>query len=149
MKGTSSRSRLFHLDGKGNLGCFFGLLMIGAMGYGVYKFGPPYVRHYQLKDEIQRIATLSAAGALPRVGVPSARVTPSITEIKDAVMGKARELGIPLHKQDIDVHIEEERVFIAVKYIAPIDLPWALMISILIFLAITEMAFLCEGNAIR
>ena len=99
--------------------------MIAAMAYGAYKFGPPYVRHYQLKDEIQHIATLSAAGALPRVGVSSARVTPSVTEIQDAVMGKAREMGIPLQKKDIEVRIREEKVFIAVKYSVPIDLPWA------------------------
>jgi hypothetical protein len=110
--------------GKGTLGCFFGVLMIVAVAYGAYKFASPYVRHYQLKDEIQEIATLSGAGALPRVGATSARVTPSVTDIQDAVMWKARELGIPLHRQDIDVHIREEKVFIAVKYSVPIDLPW-------------------------
>jgi hypothetical protein len=124
MKGMSLRSRFLHLEGKGNLGCLFGLLMIAVMGYGAYKFGPPYVRHYQLKDEIQQIATLSAAGALPRAGVSSARVTPSVTEIQDVVMGKAREMGIPLHKKDIDVRVRGEKVFIAVKYNVPIDLPW-------------------------
>src|SRR5207249_1958085 len=103
----------------------FGLLMIAAMGYGAYKFGPPYVHHYQLKDEIQQIATLSAAGALPRAGASWARVTPSVAEIQDAVMGKAREMGIPLQKKDIEVRVREEKVFIAVKYSVPIDLPWA------------------------
>ena len=106
--------------GRISLGCFFSLLMIGALSYGAYKFAPPFVSHYQLIDAMKEITTLSAAGVLPeRKGGSS----DPVSNIQEAVLAKARDLEIPLRKQDIKVRREEAMVFITVKYTVPIELP--------------------------
>jgi len=109
--------------GRGNVGCFFGLLVVATLAYGAYKFVPPYVSHYQLKDEMREIATLSAAGLPPRPGAMSGKSTGSLAGIQEAVLAKAKELEIPLRKQDVKVSQDENRVFITVKYTVPVELP--------------------------
>jgi hypothetical protein len=109
--------------GKGNLGCFFGLMIVATLAYGAYKFLPPYVSHYQLKDEMREIATLSAAGVPPRAAGPSGKSTGSLADIQEAVLAKAKELEIPLRKQDVKVSRDVSRVFITVKYTIPVELP--------------------------
>lgn len=109
-------------QGKGNLGCLFGLLLLVALGFAVYKFAPPYISHYQLKDAMKEIATLSAAGALPHRGDASGRSTGTTSEIQEAVLVKARELEVPLEKDSIQVRREGDVVFISVNYTVPLDL---------------------------
>jgi hypothetical protein len=105
------------------VGCFFGFLIVATLVYGAYKFAPPFVSHYQLKDEMTEIATLGAAGVLPKAGGSSGKSTGSFAEIQEAVLAKAKELKIPLRKQDIKVSKDESRVFITVKYTVPVELP--------------------------
>jgi hypothetical protein len=97
--------------------------MVATLAYGAYKFAPPFINHYQLKDEMREIATLSAAGLPPRTGGQSGKSTGSLAEIQEAVLAKAKELEIPLRKQNVKVSRDETRVFITVKYTVPIDLP--------------------------
>ena len=105
------------------MGCFFGFLVVATLAYGAYKFAPPFVSHYQLKDEMREIATLGAAGILPRAAGSSGKSTDPSAEIQEAVLAKAKELKIPLRKQDIKVSKDESRVFITVKYTVPVELP--------------------------
>jgi len=70
---------------------------------------------------MKEIATLSAVGMLPQAKNTSG-VTP-VPDIQEAVLSKARELEIPLRKEEIKVRKEEATVFISVKYTVPIDLP--------------------------
>jgi hypothetical protein len=97
--------------------------MVATLAYGAYKFAPPFISHYQLKDEMKEIATLSAAGLPPRVGGRSGKSTGFIAEIQEAVLAKAKELEIPLRKQDVKVSQDESRIFITVKYTVPVELP--------------------------
>jgi hypothetical protein len=101
-------------SGKGNVGCFFSLLVVAAIGYLGYKFVPHYVSHYELKDALNEIAVYRAAGT--KAG--SEKKT-----IQDEVIAKAKELGIVLKREDIKVREEEEKVYITVKYTVPVDLP--------------------------
>jgi len=106
------RTRQDSQQGKGCLGCVFSLLVLAGLGYLGYKFLPPYVNHFQLKDAMNEIAVRHAAG---RGGGSKA--------IQDSVLAKAKELQIPLRREDIRVRTEEERVFITVKYVVPVELP--------------------------
>jgi len=109
--------------GRGNLGCFLTFLIIGALAYGAYKFAPPYVSHYQLQDAMKEIATQSAVGMLPPAKSSFGGSSGPVSDVQEAVLAKARELEIPLRKEDIKVRREEATVFITVKYTVPIELP--------------------------
>ena len=100
-------------SGKGKLGCLFSLLIVVALGYLAYKFVPHYMRHYEFKDALNEIAVYRAAGT---------RSSEKQT-IQEEVMAKAKELEIPLKREDIKVREEGEKVSITVKYTVPIDLP--------------------------
>jgi hypothetical protein len=76
-----------------------------------------------LKDATNEIAVLSAARLLPSPDGSSQKSGSSVSEIQDAVMRKAKELDIPLRKQDIKVRRDQTAVFITVKYTVPIELP--------------------------
>jgi hypothetical protein len=102
-------------DGRGTLGCLFSLFLVAGLGYLGYKFLPHYVSHFQLKDAMTDIAVRHAAGTLG-----SSR---DAKAVKDAVLAKAQELDIPLRREDIEVRQTEEKVFINVKYIVPVELP--------------------------
>jgi hypothetical protein len=109
--------------GAGNLGCFLTFILVGVLVYGAYKFVPPYVSHYELQDAMKEIATLSAVGMLPPTKSSSSASSGLASEVRDAVLSKARELEIPLRREDINVRREEATVFITVKYTVPIELP--------------------------
>ena len=111
---TPAKSVHSYSSGKGNLGCLFSLLIVVALGYLGYKFVPPYMGHFELKDAVNEIAVYRAAGT--RAG--SEKKT-----IQEEVLAKAKELGIVLKREDIKVKQEEEKVYITVKYTVPVDLP--------------------------
>jgi hypothetical protein len=81
------------------------------------------VSHYQLQDAMKEIATLGAVGMLPPAKASSGRSSGPLSDVQEAVLSKARELEIPLRKEDIKVQREEATVFITVKYTVPIELP--------------------------
>ena len=110
-------------NGGANFGCFLTLLIVGTLAYGAYKFAPPYVSHYQLQDAMKEIATQSAVGMLPPAKNSFGGSSGPVSDVQEAVLAKARELEIPLRKQDIKVRREEATVFITVKYTVPIELP--------------------------
>ena len=109
--------------GRGTLGCFLGLVLVAVLVFAAYKLVPPFVGQYRLKDATNEIAVLGAAGLLPSPDGSSRKPGSSVSEIQDAVMRKAKELDIPLRKQDINVRRDETTVFITVKYTVPIGLP--------------------------
>jgi hypothetical protein len=112
LKTFSLRTRLDSQCGKGFLGCLFSLLVLAGLGYLGYKFLPPYANHFQLKDALNEIAVRQAAGR-----------GSSTKAVQDAVLAKAKDLQIPLRREDIRVRTEEERVYITVRYVVPVELP--------------------------
>ncbi len=121
MKTNLARPRHSSHGGKGRLGCLFGFLLLGSLTFGLYRFAPPYMSHYQLKDAAGEIATLSSVGFLPRAS-GTGRSTGTVEEIQDAVLAKATELEIPLEREDIQVRREGSNVYISVSYVVPLDL---------------------------
>ena len=58
------RKRIVHEHGVTNAGCLLGILAIIIVAYGGYKFGPPSVDDYQLRNAAVQIAGYAAAGVL-------------------------------------------------------------------------------------
>ena len=116
MKSASNRSDLKKQQGRGNLGCIFSFLLLGVIAYLGYKFAPPYVSHYELKDALDELAVYEFAG----IGVPKKGTA---VDTQDLVIHKAKEMGINLEKSNIKIERTTDKLFIHVNYSVPIDLP--------------------------
>ena len=110
--------------GAANVGCLFAILFIIIVLYGGYKFGPPFFDDYQLRNATVRIAGYAAAGVLADTRYGTTRGGEEIEQIREAVLLEALELRIPLSRENIIVEKEVGFVFITLKYMVPITLPW-------------------------
>ena len=108
-------------SGRGRLGCIFSLLVLGTLVFGLYRIVPLYFGYYQLEDAVKEIATLSAVGFLPRSDGTPGRSSGTVPEIQEAVLAKAKELEIPLNKENVQVLREGQNVSITVSYVVPVD----------------------------
>ncbi|MEW5974520.1 MAG: hypothetical protein AB1898_01820 [Acidobacteriota bacterium] len=115
-------NRIVGEHGAGALGCLLSILLVAGLIYAAYKFGPPYINHYQLKDSMKEIATLTASGIDPKTGTIG-RTEITTAQVQEAVLEKARELQIPLRKEGIKVRREGTMVWITVTYTVPVRLP--------------------------
>jgi len=116
MKSASNQRNLKNQQGRGNLGCLFSFLLLGALGYLGYKFIPPYVSHYELKDALDELAVYEVSGL-------GASKKGAALDTQDLVIHKAKEMGIHLEKQDIKIERMTDKILIHVNYTVPIDLP--------------------------
>jgi len=66
----------------------FWLLILFLLGYAGVKFGHPYYKYFALKDEAKAIAKLPFE---------------SEEEYRGMVLGKVKDLNLPLKKEDISV----------------------------------------------
>ncbi len=118
------RKRIVHEHGATNTGCLIGILAIIIVAYGGYKFGPPAVDDYQFRNAAIRIAGYAAAGVLAETKYGTGRGREEIEQIREAVLVEAIDLRISLSRDNIMVEKEAGYVFITVKYMVPISLPW-------------------------
>lgn len=100
------------------------MLCIIIVLYGGYKFGPPVLDDYQLRNATVRIAGYAAAGVLADTKYGTFRGRGEIEQIREAVLLEALDLRIPLSRENITVEKEVGYVFISLKYIVPVILPW-------------------------
>ena len=110
--------------GATNVGCLLAMLVIIIVVYGGYKFGPPFLDDYQLRNATVRIAGYAAAGVLADTKYGTVRGRGEIEQIREAVLLEALDLRIPLSRDNIIVEKEAGSVFITVRYMVPIRLPW-------------------------
>ncbi len=118
------RKRIGGEQGASNIGCLLIILVVIVIGYGVYKFGPPYLDDQQLRNAAIQIAGYAASGVLSETKYGTGRGRGEIEQIKEAVLIEAIELHIPLTRDDILVEKELNHVSISVKYMVPVRLPW-------------------------
>jgi hypothetical protein len=118
------RKRIVGEQGASKIGCLLIILVVIVIGYGVYKFGPPYMGDQQLRNAAIQIAGYAAAGVLAETKYGTGRGRGEIEQIREAVLTEAIELQIPLTRDNILVEKEVDRVSISVKYMVPISLPW-------------------------
>ncbi len=118
------RKRMFRQHGATNVGCLLAMLVIIIVAYGGYKFGPPFLDDYQLRNATVRIAGYAAAGVLADTKYGTVRGRGEIEQIREAVLLEALDLRIPLSRENITVEKEVNYVFISLNYVVPIILPW-------------------------
>ena len=106
--------------GQSNVGCLLTLMVLIVLGYGGYKFGPPLVNNFQLRNTVSQIADYSAAGVLSETKYAAGQRRGSIEEIEEAVVVAARELTIPLLRENVSVQKGTDAVFITVEYTVPV-----------------------------
>ena len=100
------------------------MLVIIIVAYGGYKFGPPFLDDYQLRNATVRIAGYAAAGVLADTKYGTVRGRGEIEQIREAVLLEALDLRIPLSRENITVEKEVNYVFISLNYVVPVILPW-------------------------
>lgn len=71
--------------GATNVGCLLAMLVIIIVLYGGYKFGPPFLDDYQLRNATVRIAGYAAAGVLADTKYGTVRGQGEIEQIREAV----------------------------------------------------------------
>ncbi len=119
-----SRKPMVRQHGATNVGCLIGILVILVLAYGGYKFGPPFLDDYQLRNATVRIAGYAVAGVLADTKYGTVRGRGEIEQIREAVLLEALDLRIPLSRENITVEKEVGYVFISLNYVVPIILPW-------------------------
>jgi hypothetical protein len=87
------------------------ILVVAAIIFAAYKLLPPYIANYQLQDSMEDLA---------RQATYSGKITEE--EIRMQVLGQARDLGIPLEPEQVDVQRSGVTVAIGAHYIIPVDL---------------------------
>ena len=118
------RKRIVHEHGATHAGCLIAILAILILAYGGYKFGPPLLADYQLQNATVRIAGYAAAGVLAETKYGTGRGREEIEKIREDVLVEAIDLRIALSRDNNLVEKEGGFVFITVKYMVPISLPW-------------------------
>ena len=124
LKSHRFRKRRFRQHGGTNVGCLLAMMVIIIVLYGGYKFGPPFLDDYQLRNATVRIAGYAASGVLADTKYGTFRGRGEIEQIREAVLLEALDLRIPLSRENITVEKEVGYVFISLKYIVPVILPW-------------------------
>jgi hypothetical protein len=86
------------------------LVILGILVFVGVKIVPVYFANYQLQDAVETEARFAIADRRPD------------NDIRDALMKKIQELGIPARREDIKVNNQQRLVEISVDYSVPIDL---------------------------
>ena len=84
---------------------------MAAIIFAAYRLLPPYIDNYQLQDSMENIA---------RTATYTQKMTEE--EIRDQVLGQARQLGIPLRAEQVAVQRSGVTVNISARYDVPVDL---------------------------
>ncbi|MBI3894561.1 MAG: DUF4845 domain-containing protein [Acidobacteria bacterium] len=87
-----------------------GLVFMAALIFVAFKLLPPYISNYQMQSEIE---DLSRTATYNRMTEP---------EIRNAILNRADELGIPLDERQVFVSKGGGSVNIEVHYEVPVDL---------------------------
>ena len=85
------------------------IVVIGALGYGGYLFGKPYVNSHFLQKQMQGLAD--------KADLKSDR------EIVTELVAFAQERGIPLDRRDFKLKRYDGRMYISVSYEQVVEVP--------------------------
>jgi hypothetical protein len=96
--------------GEGNLGCILWLCALGLATLIAWKAVPVKLQSTQLYDFMDEQAKFAAARS------PTDQMVKQIVE-------RARQLDIPLDKQDVKVIRDGDHIFIEVDYTVPVEFP--------------------------
>lgn len=107
--------------GEGKIGCIFWLLLISALGLGLYRWVPSKIAVAELKDYMED------------AGMHEARATPE--QLKKLILGRAAQLKLPLEEKNLTIEKGQDRVVMDAEMTIIIDLvvtkkPWVAKIHV-------------------
>ncbi len=94
--------------GEGKLGCMIWLAAFAISALIAYKMVPVRVQAAQLKDFMSEQAKYSRAGN---------------DKLEQAIVNRAKELGLPVKKENVKVDLRTKRVRMSCKFVVPIEFP--------------------------
>jgi hypothetical protein len=96
--------------GKGYTKAFISLLLLFFLGYASIKIIPLYVNNYQLQNYLTEQTPFWV----------TQRATSEA--VRDRVLAKARELELPIAKDEVQVEANQAKVVVTIDYTIPVDL---------------------------
>ncbi|HVB56333.1 MAG TPA: hypothetical protein VNE63_07890 [Candidatus Acidoferrales bacterium] len=106
-EGSGGRQR-----GGSKLNLLVTLAIMGAMIFVAVKIVPVYFANYQIQDSIESESRFALSGYPKK----------SADDVRNDVLQKVQELGIPAQKDAIQVNMDNGSVSISLDYSVPIDL---------------------------
>ena len=98
--------------GGSKLSLLFTLVIVGALIFTAFKIVPVYVVKYQMSDAIETESRFALA-SYPKKNAD---------DIRNDVLKKAQDVGVPVKREDIQVTVTNLGVDISLDYTVPIDL---------------------------
>lgn len=95
--------------GEGNAGCLVWTLLLVVVGLVLWKAVPVKMANAEMYDYMVELTKFSA-------NLPA-------EELKKRVLGKARELELPVTGKQVEVEKTKERVKIRCRYTVPVEFP--------------------------
>jgi hypothetical protein len=97
-------------SGRGYPKLIFTILVLAAIAYMAVKTVPVYVHNYELQDFIRQLAIRATVNRT------------SAEAVQNDILEEARELDLPISREDVKVSINSYGVSIDIDYTVPIDL---------------------------
>jgi hypothetical protein len=97
-------------SGKGTAKAVFALAFLAAVIFSCFKIIPAYVDNYQLQEYIQKETPFWLTQRVP------------VETIRNNILGKAQDLGLPLAAEQVDVEASGSRLSVNIDYTVPVDL---------------------------
>jgi hypothetical protein len=98
--------------GGSTMSLIFTLAIVGALVFTAFKIVPVYVDKYQMQDAIETESRFALA-SYPKKNAD---------DIRNDVLKKAQDVGVPVKSEDIQVTVTNLGVDISLDYSVPIDL---------------------------
>jgi hypothetical protein len=95
------------MRGKANIGCIVWLVILYLVGYSLYKIVPVKIATSTFYDTMQEQAAFGSIKSLP--------------QIEYAVLQKARELELPIGKENLIIKRDKQAITIEAHYEMTID----------------------------
>ncbi len=100
-----------HTDsGRGYPRAIFALLVVAAVAFVALKTIPVYVHNYELQDFIRQLAIRATVDRT------------SVEAVQNDILEEARELDLPIVRDDVKVVVSSYGVTINLDYTVPVDL---------------------------
>jgi hypothetical protein len=96
--------------GKGYGKAFFSLLVLFFIGYASVKVIPLYINNYELQDYLDEQTPFWVTQRV------------SGDAVRDRILAKARELDLPISKDQVKVEANQAGVVVSIDYTIPVDL---------------------------
>jgi hypothetical protein len=107
-----SHARTARERGGSKLNLIITLAVMAAMVLAAIRIVPVYFANYQFQDALNSESRFALTGYPKRTE----------EDVRDDIMKKAQELGIPAKREDIQVSLGNGKVDISLDYSVPIDL---------------------------